>query len=80
MMILKSAFRVFSQINQLFFSEEGLDSHLVQLVEVGRHQTDQLTCGDLIQDFAGELQGLEGEKSGIRKGTNVKANWIMRNL
>lgn len=28
-------------------------SHLVQLVEVGRHQADQLTRADLVQDPAG---------------------------
>lgn len=37
-------------------------SHLIQLVEVGRHQTDQLTSADLIQDSAGQLQGLKRSK------------------
>jgi len=32
--------------------------HLIQLVEMRRHQTDQLTGADLIQDSAGQLQGL----------------------
>lgn len=30
-------------------------SHLIQLVEVGRHQTDQLISADLIQDSTGQL-------------------------
>lgn len=38
-------------------------SHLVQLVEVSRHQTDQLTGADLIQDPAGQLQCLKSSKS-----------------
>lgn len=36
--------------------------HLVQLVEVGRHQADQLTGADLIQDSAGQLQCLCSKK------------------
>lgn len=36
--------------------------HLIQLVEVGRHQTNQLTGADLIQDSAGQLQGLKRSK------------------
>lgn len=34
-------------------------SHLIQLVEVGGHQTDQLTGADFIQDSAGQFQGLK---------------------
>lgn len=35
-----------------------MSADLIQLVEVSRHQTDQLTGADLIQDSAGQLQGL----------------------
>lgn len=38
--------------------KKGLFSHLIQLVEVGRHEADQLTGADLIQDSAGQLQRL----------------------
>lgn len=34
-------------------------SHLIQLVEVGRHQTDQLISADLIQDSTGQFQSLK---------------------
>lgn len=30
-------------------------SHLIQLVEVCRHQTDQLISADLVQDSTGQL-------------------------
>lgn len=33
-------------------------AHLVQLVEVGRHQTHQLTCANFIQDPTRQLQCL----------------------
>lgn len=49
--------------------------HLVQLVEVGRHQADQLTGADLIQDSAGQLQCLWSSKgqgsAGARKSATV---------
>lgn len=47
-------------------------SHLVQLVQVGGHQTDQLTGADLIQDPTGQLQGLESSK--VRRSVKVKVN------
>lgn len=37
-------------------------SHLIQFVEMSRHQTDQLTRADFIQDSARQFQCLEKEK------------------
>lgn len=52
-------------------------SHLIQLVEVGRQQTDQLVSADLIQDPTGQFQSLKSVRGQKQVRAQVwKPNWI----
>lgn len=55
-------------------------SHLIQLVEVGRHQTDQLISADLIQDSTGQFQSLKKCQRSVKGQSTMVENELYKRV